>query len=81
MLNFWICFDPDPYFFFLIYNNLFKHFSAALRKVIASARSEDVPKTTIENAIKKATNVAEQQELLFEMLGPGSRFKKILNFT
>ncbi len=45
--------------------------TAALRRVIASARSEDVPKSTIENAIKRATTVSDQQEFTFEVLGPG----------
>ena len=44
-----------------------------LRKVIASARAEEVPKATIESAIKRATTTAELQELIYEMLGPGKR--------
>jgi len=42
-----------------------------LRKAIANARAEEVPKATIESAIKKAMTVSDQQELLFEMYGPG----------
>ena len=45
--------------------------SAALRKMIAAARAEEVPKATIESAIKRASTVAEMQELIYEMLGPG----------
>jgi transcriptional/translational regulatory protein YebC/TACO1 len=40
--------------------------------VIANAKAEEVPKATIENAIKRATNVSDQQELIYEMQGPGN---------
>ena len=54
-----------------------KCFSEVVVKTfLAHIRSEDVPKSTIENAIKKATNAPDLQELLVEMLGPGA-----LHFT
>lgn len=59
-------------FFFLL--------QAALRRVIASARSEDVPKATIENAIKRATSVADQQEFTYEVLGPGNHVSSAVTF-
>jgi transcriptional/translational regulatory protein YebC/TACO1 len=40
--------------------------------VIANAKAEEVPKATIENAIKRAANVSDQQELIYEMQGPGN---------
>ncbi len=40
--------------------------------MIANAKAEEVPKATIENAIKRAANVSDQQELIYEMQGPGN---------
>lgn len=54
------------------------YISAALRKAIANARAEEVPKATIEAAIRKATNTSDQQELIFEMFGPGKFIDNIL---
>jgi len=49
--------------------------NVALAKVIADAQSEDVPKSTIENAIKRAQNIdAVMVESVVEVRGPGNTF-------
>lgn len=47
-------------------------FPAQLRKVINMALSEDVPKATIDNAIKRASSVDDTKEFIVELMGPGS---------
>lgn len=45
---------------------------AQLKKIMNQALSEDVPKATIDNAIKKATNVDDMKEYMVELMGPGN---------
>ena len=42
-----------------------------LRRIINSALSEDVPKASIDNAIRKATSTEDMKEFVLEIMGPG----------